>query len=195
VNGVTSVNYNAKLAQNDSDSIEISVNKLRQNINSCNKDEHALSKKHRVILIGDSNMKGYGCNLKLLLSKNYELYSVTKPGSGSSELNETAKEEISQLSREDAIVIFSGTNDYELNEFSLTLQNITRFIQTNNHTNIILINVPLRYDLPNSASVNSSISILNRKLKKLMKVFPHTSFLETVNNRNLFTNHGLHLNT
>jgi hypothetical protein len=27
-----------------------------------------------------------------------------------------------------------------------------------------------------------------------MKVFPHTSFLETVNNRNLFTDHGLHLN-
>jgi hypothetical protein len=120
------VNYNAKLAQNDSDSIEISVNKLRQNINSCNKGEHALSKKHRVILIGDSNMKGYGCNLKPLLSENYELYSVTKRGSDSSELNETAKEEISQLSREDAIVIFSGTNDYELNEFSLTLQNITR---------------------------------------------------------------------
>jgi hypothetical protein len=81
VNGVTSVNYNAKLAQNDSDSIEISVNTLKQNINSCNKGEHALSKKHRVILIGANNMKGYGCNLKLLLSKNYELYSVTKPGS------------------------------------------------------------------------------------------------------------------
>jgi len=45
-----------------------------------------------------------------------------------------------------------------------------------------------------STSVNSSISILNRKLKKLVKVFPHTSFLETENNRNLFTNHGLHLN-
>jgi len=146
------------------------------------------------ILIGDSNIKGYGCNLKPLLSKNYELCSVAKPGSSSSELKETAKEEISQLSHEDVIVIFTGTNDYELNEFSLTLQNITNFIQANKHTNIILINIPLRSDLPNSTSVNSSISILNRKLKKLVKVFPHTSFLETENNRNSFTNHGLHLN-
>jgi len=56
------------------------------------------------------------------------------------------------------------------------------------------MNVPLRYDLPNSTSVNSSISILNRKIKKLVKVFPHTSFLETEDNKNLFTNHGLHLN-
>jgi hypothetical protein len=57
------------------------------------------------------------------------------------------------------------------------------------------MNVPFRYDLPNSLSVNSSISILHRKLKKLVKVFfPYASFLETDNNRNLFTNHGLHLN-
>ena len=56
------------------------------------------------------------------------------------------------------------------------------------------MNVPLRYDVPNSLSVNRTISDLNRKLQKLVKVFPHASFLETDNNRNLFTNHGLHLN-
>ena len=122
------------------------------------------------------------------------MYSVAKPGYSSSELKETAKEEISQLSHEDVIVIFGGTNDYELKEFSLILQNITNFIQANKHTNIFLMNVPLRYDLPNSTSVNSSISILNRKIKNLVKVFPHTSFLETENNKNLFTNHALHLN-
>jgi hypothetical protein len=194
VNGVTSVDYNAMSEHKYSDSIENSINELRQSINPYNKGEHALSKKHRVILIGDSHVKVYGCNLKLLLSKNYELYSVAKPGSSSSELKETAKEEISQLSHEDVIVICCGSNDCELNEFSLTLQNIKNFIQTNKHTNIILINVPLRYDLRNSTSVNRSISILNRKLKKLVKVYPHTNFLETDNNRISFINHGLHLN-
>ena len=39
-----------------------------------------------------------------------------------------------------------------------------------------------------------NISVLNGKLQKLVKVFPHARFLETDNNRNLFTNHGLHLN-
>lgn len=38
------------------------------------------------------------------------------------------------------------------------------------------------------------MSILNRKLKKLVKVFLHTSFLETDSNRSLFTTHVLHLN-
>jgi hypothetical protein len=31
-------------------------------------------------------------------------------------------------------------------------------------------------------------------MKWLVKVFPHISFLETDNNRSLFTTHGLHLN-
>jgi hypothetical protein len=65
--------------------------------------------------------------------------------------------------------------------------------KSNNHTNIILMNVPFWYDLSNSTFVSKNISTLNRKLQKLVKVFPHTSFLIT-DNRNLFTNHGLHPN-
>jgi hypothetical protein len=83
------------------------------------------------------------CNLKPLLSSNYELYSVVKPGSITNELKETAKKkESSQLSHDYLIVICSGTNGNELNELSLTLQNITNFVKNNNHTNMILMNVP-----------------------------------------------------
>jgi hypothetical protein len=42
VKGVTSVNYNAKSEHKYSDSIENSINGLRQSINLYNKDEHAL---------------------------------------------------------------------------------------------------------------------------------------------------------
>jgi hypothetical protein len=62
------------------------------------------------------------------------------------------------------------------------------------HTNTLLMNVPFRYDLHNSSSVNKIISVMNRKLHKLVKAFPHTNFLETLNTRILFTNHGLHRN-
>lgn len=92
-------------------------------------------------------------NLKTLLSTTYELYSIIIPGSNTSELKETAKEEVSQLAHDDLIVICSGSNDYELNEFSSTFRNNTNFIKTNKHTNIIRINVPFRYDLLNSTTV------------------------------------------
>jgi len=64
VNGVTSVNLEAKLDHNHSDSVANSIRELSQSIKLCNKDEHVLSKKHKVILIGDSHIKGYEWKLK-----------------------------------------------------------------------------------------------------------------------------------
>jgi len=49
--------------------------------------------------------------LKHLLNKNNELYSVIKPGATTNELKETAREEISRLSRNDVILISYGIND------------------------------------------------------------------------------------
>jgi hypothetical protein len=62
----------------------------------------------------------------------------------------------------------------------------------NNHTNILLMNVPFRYDLRNSSSIIKNIFVLKRRLQKLAKAFPHSSFLGTFDNRILFTTHGLH---
>ena len=102
-----------------------------------------------------------------------------------------ATEVIRSLSHYDLIVVCSGTNDYDLNEFFLTFRNIKSFLTKNNHTNILLMNIPFRYDLPNSFSINKNITSLNGKLHKLVKAFQHTSFLETDNNIILFTKHGL----
>jgi hypothetical protein len=41
--------------------------------------------------------------------------------------------------------------------------------------------------------VNCKIKPFNRKLKKMVKVYQHTSVLEMDNDRKLFTDHGLHL--
>jgi len=85
------INPNPKTAPKYSESTCNLINKLRETINVYKKEKCSRSKKPRVILIGDSNVKGYACNLKPLLSSNYELYSVVKPGSTTNELKETAK--------------------------------------------------------------------------------------------------------
>ena len=190
VNGVTNVNLPSVTVPKYSDSKKNLIHNLRETINVLNKKMCTHSKNHKIILIGDSNIKGYACNLKSLLNNSYEFYSIVKPGSTTSELKESAIE----LSHGDVIIICSGTNDYEQYKFSLTLHNIMNYVKNNSHTNIILMNVPYRYDIPNSISVNKIISVLNRKLQNLVKVFPHTSFLKTDTDRNLFMNHGLHLN-
>ena len=133
-------------------------------------------------------------NLKPLLNSSYELYSAIKPGASTNELKDSAKEEISQLSYDAVTVICCGTDGYEVNSFSLTPQNTVNFLTNNNQTNTILMNLPYRYDLPNSTTFNKVITNQNRKLQKLIKAFPHTIFLETNNTGTFFTNHGLHIN-
>jgi len=189
INGITD-----QLNSTNKVSVYKQLSELRETINVNNKEVGSLLTKHKVVLIGDSNIRGYVYKLKNLLKKNYELYSVIKPGATTNELKETAREEISRLSRNDVILVSYGINDYEANNFSQTLQNIADFIQRNNQTNIILMNLPYRYDLSNSNAVNRTITILNRKLKNFIKALPHTYFMETDNTRILFTNHRLHMN-
>ena len=170
------------------------LNELRETINLLNLKGRTDDKKHKVILTGDSNLRGYVHDLKPLLNNNFELYSVIKPGASSNELIDSAKIEINQLSQDDILVIGYGTNDYEANNFPKTITNITNFIQVNNQSNIIVMNLFHRYDLPNPPTINKIITNLNNKLQKLVTVFPHVKFLETNINRSLFTKHGLHMN-
>ena len=125
-------------------SIHNQLSELRETINMNNRKVNSPLTKHKIVLIGDSNIRGHVHNLKPLLKNNYELYSVFKPGATTNELKETAIEEINRFTCNDVILISYGTNDYKVNNFSQTLQNITDFIQRNNQTNIILMNLPYR---------------------------------------------------
>ena len=117
-----------------------------------------------------------------------------KSGSDSSALKESMMKSVTQLTKDDLLVINSGTNDLVSFNFSKTFLNIKDYLMNTDHTSIILLSIPFRYDLPNHSFVNSEISKLNRKLLKLSKLLPHTMFVNTNNNRKLFSNHGLHCN-
>jgi len=53
----------------------------------------------------------------------------------------------------------------------MALKHFRIFIKSNNHTNIILVNVPHRYDLMQPSFVNNEIRSINRK----RKVYEHTN--------------------
>ena len=198
MNDVSNVNPTVKKEQEFSttpNSVRKSaISNLRESIKNLNNKELASSTKHKIILLGDSHLRGYACSLKSIISKEYDILGVVKPGSGSSELKESVKEGMAQYSFNDLIIISSGTNDLEQNGFKDTFQNIRSFITNNYHSNILLMNIPYRYDLPNSHEVNKEISAINSKLKKLVRALPHARYICSDNDRKLFTNHGLHRN-
>ena len=103
---------------------------------------------------------------------------MLKPGSSSSQLLETASQEIMKLNHDDILIICRGTNDLATNRTSLAFQNMSNMVTKNNHANIILVNIPYRYDTANTSTVNDNIEKFKRRLEKLVKLSPHASFLK-----------------
>ena len=58
------------------------------------------------------------------------------------------------------------------------------------------MSVPYRHDLDPNSYVNDEVEVYNRKLKKKhLKVFGNSHVIEVDSNRDLFTRHGLHMNS
>jgi hypothetical protein len=143
--------------------------------------------------MGDSHLRGCAAKMITSLETLFDVCGIVKPGSNTESLIETAKVEVGKLTVNDFLIICSGTNDTDMNPSRNAFKNITDFIKSVNHTNIILISVPYRHDALVYSHVNNKIKALNSKFLKLAKVFGHVHIIEPANNRLLFIKHGLHL--
>jgi hypothetical protein len=100
-----------------------------------------------VTKIGDSFLRGIRENVELSLCNKFSTYSMVKPGCELKPLFESANSAAGILTQKDVIVICGDSNDFNLDEVEPTTDPIMEFIKTYNHTNIVLANVPIRYDL------------------------------------------------
>jgi hypothetical protein len=123
---------------------------------------------HNTIMTGDSFLRGIRENVELSLSDKFGLYSLVKPGCKINTLLESAKSVIVRLNHKDAILICGGSNDLNNNNNESVIKYITEFIKANNHTNIILASVPVRYDLSHYSQANKEIRSYNNKLTEIM---------------------------
>jgi lysophospholipase L1-like esterase len=134
------------------------------------------TKKHKIVLLEDSHIKGLPTFLNYELNNNYEIINLTKPGANSSILKGSLLESISQLTKNDLLIINFGTNDLEASNYTNTFFNIKDYLMKNVHTNILMLNIPLRYDLHNYSQRNFQITELNSKLNQLCSHLTHTTF-------------------
>jgi hypothetical protein len=66
-------------------------------------------------------------------------------------------------------------------------------VKVNSHTNIILMSVPHRHDLPEWSCVNSEVEAFNRKLVKLMKPHKHVFVVKVDLDKKSYTKQGMHM--
>jgi hypothetical protein len=86
-----------------------------------------------------------------------------KPGAGAGILVNTANSDITKLTKNNDVICCGGANDVAKNNSTTALRQIRNFIKSNNHTNIIFVSAPHRYDFMQSSCVNNEIRSFNKK--------------------------------
>jgi hypothetical protein len=65
-----------------------------------------------------------------------------KPGSGIDTLASRVKGDIEELTKEDVLLFWGGTNDAGKNNSQNGLKHLVNFVKNNSHTNIIVMCAP-----------------------------------------------------
>jgi lysophospholipase L1-like esterase len=110
-------------------------------------------------------------------------------------IKDTSRMKLQHLSKEDVVVLCGGCNDIAKNNSTVGMKHLLEFVINTNHTNVILMSAPHRYDLMRNSCVNNEIYKFNMtphiRLEKLGKV----EMTDVVSDRNLNTRYEQHLNS
>lgn len=153
-----------------------------------------ISKLKRILLIGDSHMRGCASELGKYLGPNYKVSGTFMPGSRLQNITKLARKEIAGFSKEDMVIIWGGSNDVNRNKSMKGLMNLNEFVDLRKNTNIMIVQIPHRHDLLATSCINKEVQNFNKKLQKIMKCKDNVRILKYKPTREEFTQHGLHLN-
>jgi len=144
------------------------------------------------VVLADSQGRTCGSRLAQRLSGDFSVRAEVYPGATLSWILDTAAARDDPDEKEGWLILVGGTNDVTQNsDPSLISDKLTKLKTSSSFKNVILCEVPVRYDKPylNSA-IQDLNSILLKECKKLNFGFLASSSLQ---NRSSFTSHGLHL--
>jgi hypothetical protein len=147
------------------------------------------------MIIGDSHANGCAANLIHECGKSFEVMGNVMPGSGLLNITQATNKEISELNRNDYIVIWGGSNKISKNESSKALKHATKFALQHRHTNIVFVPALHRHDLVESSCINKETLAFDRRLGKLTNTVSHVKLLDLTLDVDEFTRHGQHMNS
>jgi len=153
------------------------------------------SKKHSVILMGDSHTQGIAERLTLKLGPSFHTTGYVKPNATVNHMTSSVNSELRNLNKNDIVVLCGGSLDIARNYSKHWLASISRFVKNLEHTNVVVVvDAPHTFDLETSSCVNKEVIVFNRKLHKILKPHKYTTQINLIMERDHFTKHGLHMN-
>jgi hypothetical protein len=125
----------------------------------------------KILLIGDSHLRGYPEIMKSNLNKQFDISGFIKPGANVNIILNQITKETDNFTANDFIILCCGSNDTDNVKLNMVLKNFINFIKRVTWTNIILVTVPFRYDLKVfNTSLNKEITVFNKKPIKTWEV-------------------------
>jgi hypothetical protein len=131
--------------------------------------------KHKIVLGVDSHARDCTIKLQDVLPDHCEVISYVKPGAWIAALTKVAEKEIMSLTGVNVIIFWRGTNDIVWNISARGIKKTHNYLSENLHTNIMCVNVPVRYDL-------SELPIINEETRTFIEnwiEFPISSSTST----------------
>jgi hypothetical protein len=150
-------------------------------------------RRRKKVILHDSHTRGIAAELQHKLEKKFSVQGVVKPGADLSSILNLRTKDTNDLTS-DAVVVWEGTRDVSKNETNVSLSHVQNFVKKHNNPNVLLMELPDRYDLNVNSCVHVENKVFNSKLRKYMQPFNHASVMEVNYNRSHYASHGLHLN-
>jgi hypothetical protein len=112
----------------------VSTKRTRHNL----KNNTQTTVDHKIMILGDSHAQGLSSNMKSNLDDNYSVCGFVKPGLNIATQISSVAADINLVTKNDLIIIWGGSNDVSKNISQEGLKYLVNFVQSNNHTNILL---------------------------------------------------------
>jgi hypothetical protein len=136
------LNYNNQLLASDNDinkeshaSNLVMESEVEMNVNKA-KDIGDL--KHKILIIGDSHVRGCAGRMSASMDAHFEVCGVVRPGSCMDSISGTMSDEVNKLTKNDFLVLSSGANDISKNDTRIAFRNIVNYIKNINLCKILL---------------------------------------------------------
>jgi hypothetical protein len=96
---------------------------------------------------------------------------LIKPGADVGHEVDSSIRNLMNITKNDVIVLNRGSNHMNNVNKNVALSQINEFIQVNSNTNMIVLGMPHRHDLPCHSAINTEICVFCRELIKIIKHF------------------------
>ena len=166
----------------------------KRNLNLINKIAKSERRKHKILIIGDSHVRGLSERIMDHLDDSYSVFGISKPNANIAAITSQTNLKVENLTKDDIVIFLGGTNDISKKETKKGLQTLEDFIQRTVNTNLIILGAPHRYDLSSQSCVNTEVKRYNKWLQSLAYISTHVTIFSMHTERRHHTRHGLHCN-